>query len=431
MTPGQQWTAKDIFAFPCVAATPKRSSYFTHFGESSLKNFARQARTGVPFNLMHIRQPRSYGYSFAGFFDGDSKDARAAIYIPRGRTFAPGFPTSNQVIDDIRTRMLREVSVGISEGDYICDVCGKYVFGMDCPHIPGMQLEDGSGYATCTIRNAHLIHIAGADSGACPGAVIGGAQQSTFEIEGSGMENYLAGLREKGNKADQPKRNEWADRLQLTSGRYFSTGGIHIVTPATGTEDRSMNFLTLLAAAFAAKGMTAAQAAVLSVNAEDPQAVTNAIMQQFEAHARAHVDSHPLLLKLKEYSIDSPDGLARLKASADEATSFREELLTDAKSEAERAFGSADKVPAGLIDALKNMSTDHIKTMRATWKAQADALVGITPGGTGSRQTSPMQIHNPAIFADQRTDDDDQVPEIIEKAAEKAAEMATARHGAK
>jgi hypothetical protein len=177
---------EDVFVFPCVMANRIMSGHAIRMGDSSLEKFALDATQGTPYHIMHDRLIRNAGMTYAGHYDPESGESRAAVFLVRGRQIEAGGTRvfTNQEIADIQQGLRRDVSVGPA-GPYVewqCDLCESDMMSLDCPHIPGMKDDYTGDWATATIHNAHLCELSGVDRGAIPGAQIGRSQTGQGQL---------------------------------------------------------------------------------------------------------------------------------------------------------------------------------------------------------------------------------------------------------
>lgn len=187
---------EDVYTFPAVISSKRLDSHFTRMAESSLKNYADDARTGVAFMNSHKHGELAMGYSYDGRLEGDGNTAPEAdtpqvladFYLIRGLNLN-GLPT-DEMIKGIQTDMIRDVSIGFCGGDYICSICGQDLFDFECRHYPGMEFEvvdnpqaDPEDQTTTTrtcfawIENANLSEVSAVFDGSNPDAMILKAQQ--------------------------------------------------------------------------------------------------------------------------------------------------------------------------------------------------------------------------------------------------------------
>lgn len=180
------------FVFAAEISNTRLDSYYTHMALSTLRNFAQGANEGVAFLDSHDGRKLPIGYSLSGTFEEQGEFGRvlAEFYITPGINFGGqhSFASTDDLIRAIKTRVVRDVSVGFYGGRYICDLCHQPYYGgwMDdhyCPHIAGWEYEieaDGQiERVTCTvtIHDSKLSEVSAVFDGATPGAMILKAEQ--------------------------------------------------------------------------------------------------------------------------------------------------------------------------------------------------------------------------------------------------------------
>jgi hypothetical protein len=167
--------------------------YFGRMGESTLKNFANDASAGVPFLDSHNNRNLGYGQSLSGRFEATGELMRtvADFYTVPGIRFSGGqsYASSDDFILAVKSRLVRDVSVGFHGGMSICDICSADMFAFDwetwrflCPHMPGVEYPVGDRgnevvLATFTQEDSRLGEVSGVYDGATPGAMIEKAQR--------------------------------------------------------------------------------------------------------------------------------------------------------------------------------------------------------------------------------------------------------------
>lgn len=157
-------------------------SHFTHMAESTLRNYASDAKEGVAFLKGHNWQALPIGYSLDAAYEieGDKKRVVADFYT------VAGLAETDDLIARMKSGILRDVSVGFHGGTMQCDLCQRGFW--ECPHIPGLKYEvkDGdtvrSKLATFTIEDARLSEVSGVFDGSTPGAMILKAQERANEL---------------------------------------------------------------------------------------------------------------------------------------------------------------------------------------------------------------------------------------------------------
>ena len=179
--------------FLCRVATgalvPDRFCYFDN--DTSMKNFAEDAVSGVPIMQAHSWSDVGIGYSFNSEHLTSKKEVNVAAYITKGyglnsRDYTYG--SSDNYILALENRDIREVSMGISGGRSVCSICGGNIWSYrECPHYPGREYEVGANktkkLCTYTIYGAYLDEVSFVANGAVPGAIILKSQEMCYNKE--------------------------------------------------------------------------------------------------------------------------------------------------------------------------------------------------------------------------------------------------------
>ncbi len=158
-------------------------SYFTRMMPSTLDNFTADAKAGVSFLNSHRHNELPFGRSLDAHQEdsGDKQRVIADFFTLPGLNL--NGVTTDHFIDGVRSGIISDVSVGFSQGEMICGICGKDYRSMDCPHLPGMKYEEKTGstikstLCTVSIENARLAEVSGVYDGATPDATILKAQR--------------------------------------------------------------------------------------------------------------------------------------------------------------------------------------------------------------------------------------------------------------
>lgn len=366
------YKAEDLYGFPCVMATDKLTDYGTRMGASSLINFASDAENGVPYHIMHERQPAPYGYTFAGQYDAGSNQARAGVFIPRGRMPAgKDGRSSNQEISDLMAGMRREVSVGFGGAlmSMTCDVCQQDAMSWDCPHVPGMRY-DGK-LSTATVDNARLVELSGVDRGACPGAVVGKAREMFAR-----------------NQFSAKSFADWCDRTHVPNElRTYS------IPANAGEGEKPMALRAALIGALSALALGEFANSLSNIE-DDPEKLSQALAGKVRSHIDTEVASKlaadPLLGALKTAEIGDPAKLQETLKSADYGRTAATKLRADAKAEGIRALGQEQA--AGIEQTLASLPIEAVEVLKRTWTSTADAKYGTQKDKPADRQTLPGKL---------------------------------------
>lgn len=174
-------TDEDVFIFSAQISNNNLDTYFTRMDESTLRNFAADAKEGVSLQDSHDRGKLGYGQSFDSVLEIDGEKSRviADFYTIRGINFGGqhSYASTDDFIRAIEMRVVRDVSVGWYGGEEICDICGNEIWGWfsDCPHLPGVEYaigDQGKETVICTasIIDARLSEVSVVYDGATPEA---------------------------------------------------------------------------------------------------------------------------------------------------------------------------------------------------------------------------------------------------------------------
>lgn len=403
-----------IFVAPAVMANRNISSYCLNMGDSTLRQMAKDAAESRSYHIMHERAYRNVGTTYGGYFDPVSGEARAAIYLIRGRNFEENkikYSTS-QEITDIQTRQRKYVSVG-QGGPYanlICNICNKpplsfwdWLFGDDdsedegCTHLIGMKTEDGT-IATARVENGTLVEFSGVDAGAIPGSMIGRASSGDVNaqvirpedfryLQPSEAENAVpsplpAGSFREGYAAKSlimfragriPRRDfgHFLDVQRMADKtRGFSTP--RETSRSAGEGNNKMNFQEFIRS-LAAQGI------------QVPASVTDETgLAQFLAGLNTRANSANVFAPLTAAGVTDESGVARLLREAEDGRAFAaraDDELSKAMIRAGFGLEADGKTP-------KNFSTYSVlppaEKLRAaeTFNRQAERGLGFSDDGT-------------------------------------------------
>ena len=168
-------------------------SRYLFLGDTTLKNCALACNRGVAFMNSHrtggMSHPTElpFGKTFWGTFGRDENGVGRVlfgVYMLRG--VAPNGdsgPSTDDLSAMIDAGTLADVSVGLSGGMALCDLCGTNLEETDCGHVPGTTYGCGDkekksqkargvpdGRATYTLVNAEMSEVSAVYDGAVPGA---------------------------------------------------------------------------------------------------------------------------------------------------------------------------------------------------------------------------------------------------------------------
>ena len=396
------------FTFEAEISSTALDAYFTHMADSTLRNFARDAATGVALLDSHDGYKLGVGYSTGGRYEEEDSEGRVVVsfYIVPGLRFggSHSFASSDDYIRAIRSGVVRDVSVGFHGGRWICDLCGQHYFGQGsaCNHVAGWEYEierDGRmtrEVCTVAIHDARLSEVSLVYDGATPGAMILKAEQ---EAAAGRLSPAMTRQLERQYRVRLPRAvattvlgggsADWT--IQIGDGRAV-TGG----QPAERGQGVTMNKrdndeveVTPVEPQQPAEDAPEAEAPVVD---EEARAMLEAIRQVTTRSAAPQgitLDAavrwlNDQLVEVAGQRDAAQAEIARLQPLADQGRAYREELINQAVAEGVRAMGEA--FPEETYRAmLVNAPLEHVRQVRDTFAAQAAERF---PGG---RQTRDAQ----------------------------------------
>ena len=186
----KELNAEDLFIFPTVPATDALDAYFWKQDARSLQNFAEDAANGVAIMNSHrtggfgkmaelpigrsffgrvVPSSGLYGDMIAGDLGKSNFSVLSAAYMLRDHS--PNGYNTDEVIRGVEAGTIFDLSVTFIPQTVRCDLCQEDLFDFyACPHIPGLEYEDGM--CTATSENAHIIEYSFVYDGALPGSVV-------------------------------------------------------------------------------------------------------------------------------------------------------------------------------------------------------------------------------------------------------------------
>ncbi|MBV9849827.1 MAG: hypothetical protein JO250_09165 [Armatimonadetes bacterium] len=378
--------------------------------KSTLANIAADAESGVSFMNSHrtggLSAPAEmpFGRTFAGQYQEWTEDrggpekiihrrALIGFYMLRGvQPNGEQGPTTDALHAMIGGGTVADVSVGLHDGDKVCDVCGQELYAYDtesgsylCPHAPGttrrMTPEQKAaqkargvpdGAASYSLVDARCHEVSAVFDGAVPGA---------------GFRKTLALARAAGLTPDETQEARHAFASLLTPGDkdlfkkpLFAgdTNGGDLMNDEL--DERAETILTR-----ALKKMGFGPAAPATDPAPAPAATITSAQKV-------------LLDACFASGVDSPDRLADLQARAAAGDEYAALVKEEAKKEAVRLFGPAKGAArAAEIDGL---SLAAAQARRDEWREISDADYRTSEGRGATRQTVPTALPNHAQSAE-------------------------------
>lgn len=174
-------TLDDVFTFSGICSNDRMDSYLTRMDPTTtLKNYAEDLRNGVPLLPGHDITKNPYGRSYDGEFiqaeADESNQVRGHWYI-LNNTNLNGENTGD-TIRAIKAGILKDMSVGFGNPNmwYRCSSCGRDVMNFDCPHLPGMEDEEGR-VTFAWVVEGRLREVSTVYKGATPGSWIDKARE--------------------------------------------------------------------------------------------------------------------------------------------------------------------------------------------------------------------------------------------------------------
>lgn len=400
---GEEW-----YWFTAEVSSMALDAYYTHMADDTLRNFAREAATGVALLDSHDGYKLGVGYSAGGRYEEEDGNGRAlgVFYIVPGIRFGGrhSFAGTDDYIRAIKNGAVRDVSVGFYGGRLVCDLCHQpyYGRGTTCNHVAGWEYEierDGKmvrEVCTVTIHEAHLSEVSLVYDGATPGAMILKAEQ---EAEAGRLSPAMVRQIERQYRIRLP-RPEAADtalRFGPQVSPYLTTGSTSTIVISAQPEingERTMTMdeeTTEFVEQEIVETETAVDAAVEGESVEAERAVLTEV-RQAAAESPAPRDASPAeavrwlsrqLAQATQERDAAQQEVARLQPLADQGTAYRRQMIEETVAEGVRAMG--DAFPEETYRAmLENAPLEHVRQVRDTFAGQAKARF---PGG---RQTSGL-----------------------------------------
>lgn len=346
---------EDVFVFPCVMASrAMRRDRNWSFGDTSLKQFAEDADAGVPYLLSHEDSHAIGGYTYAGYFDTQTGQARAAVYLVRGKKMdGGGYSEVEWTTDDeiaaIQAGLRRSVSVGPTAGSAVlyCNICKAPYYGGDCPHWIG---DDYNGVVCSGMyEGCGLAELSGVYSGAIPDALIGASMESmqkklAASVNSSPYLNKNAPLAQK----EQRMSDLQTAPTRLTLGARLSGWGSKIAASVLGAKDDTPEGIS--------------------------EGIKAGVTAEVEAQVAAQVATHPLLTALAGAGITTPEQLSASLSLVEAGRKYETQINDALKAAAVRAHGENSPVKLAAANVL---SLEDKEATISAWNELADAKLGV------------------------------------------------------
>ena len=150
-------------------------------GDDTLRNFARQAKSGVQVKDSH-EWKNGFGRTFDAKYEKSESRVVSGLRITRDMPLgdSKSYPNSDAFVTAIEDEIITQVSIGAYGGDLVCNICNASMYSSrDCYHWPLITylVTDDDGVkekvvCTATYVGGKLREVSLVDKGACPGAEI-------------------------------------------------------------------------------------------------------------------------------------------------------------------------------------------------------------------------------------------------------------------
>ena len=363
------------FFWSAEVSNSQVDSYFTHMLDSTLQNFANDASAGVAFLRGHRHDELPIGQSLAGHIvdTGSIRSVHADFYTLPGLNLN-GFSTDD-LISGIRGGIIRDVSVGFSQGKMFCDLCKMDYRSWDCPHVAGMKYDmqgsENGVICTVSIDGARLSEVSAVYDGATPDATILKAQRmiDAGELKPEAVQLLEARYRMKfSSKRSFPSIDVEPKTQKSAAVRSADSADDK---PQGGTKLEFEQIVNQVREVLAVDADTDLVSTVLSISSERERLKTEVDT------ATKELDT--LRAKVLELTPQAKDG-----------AQYRADLIAEALGEGVRAMG--DKFNAETYtNVLSNASLDVVKQMKADW-----AVIG-NSRFSGGRKTTDEGEQAPGV----------------------------------
>lgn len=373
---------RDLVTWSATVSNGNLDAYFTRMHESSLRNFVQDALSGLSFMNSHRtggwtgQAELPLGHSFDARYVGPSGPGPARVeesfYSLRG--LAPNGAaglTVDQFIENVRSGIARDISIGFIPGSYRCSIDGLDWSSYDCRHWPGRTYprlnakgEDTgeTDLAYLWVHDAHQTEASSVYDGATPGCMVNKARRMAAAGE---------------IRAETIDWLEQRYRINLPHPARSSSGAdlereIPAPTPPQEVPPVDLTDADVAAVRLALTETGAAPDAALPLT------------------VRAVVDELKTLRALPaEIARLTPiaEEVERLRPLADEGRAYRADIVEQAITEGKRARGD-DFAEETYRALLGSVPLETVKRMRDDWAKDAQRLL---PGGRQSVDTDETQ----------------------------------------
>jgi hypothetical protein len=368
----------EVFVLPATLSTDQDDAYFTLMDESSLRNYAGEARLGRPVMSLHKtakhgifgtepgEQPigRVFHGEFVETDAGRRTDTLSYLvrgYHPNGQSQ----PGSDDFIAGIRSGIQAAISIGFSvrdDGSFRCTVCERDMLHDEkCDHLFGGTYELPSGEkrrARGRIVNAHFREQTLCAEGATPGCVTLKAER--LLASGLASDKQVRALEDEYGVRMLRERpaTQW-----MGTASFAPTAGPGIITSSSRTllpQEVAMTpqeFARSLGISDAPADLSWEGLRAAVVSASRFQASEQALAAANERAERAEAET------------------ARLRPLADERTQLRSVYIEEALADGVRAEGTdfPREAYASMFDAAP---IETIRSLGSGWRSRALASFG-------------------------------------------------------
>jgi hypothetical protein len=329
-------------------------AYYTHMLLNTLTNFQNDAKAGVSFLPGHKHDELPFGRSLDAWLENAIEPARTRVvadfYTIPGLNLN-GVQTDH-LIDGIRSGILKDVSVGFHGGRFLCDVCQRDFWDMECPHVPGVRYEvkDADGVvrvklATFGVDDAHLSEVSSVFDGATPRAEV-------IKAEREAVEGRL--------RPEAARMIEERYRVKLPAAKRSFAGASASGKGKSMELEQQFNRIREILGVDEAADVPAT-IATLTGEAE----ALRTLPSQLEAAQKRVAE------------------LEALQPLAEDGRTYRSDLIAEALAEGVRAYGDKFDEPT-YRSMLEGAKLDVIKRMKTDWATIGDNR--FAPGGRKSTE---------------------------------------------
>lgn len=192
------------FFWRALASNSEIDSHFSRMMESSLRNYAEDAKAGIQFQVSHSRTEVGWGRSLDGNLVGPKTKPRCEIDFYAIPGLRAGNISSDDFLRGMRAGIYADVSIGFIPGRFVCSICGgdmlRWWTEDGCSHFPGVKYpkEKGKGEELCIaqIEDSRLSEVSQVYDGSTPGAGNIGVEKARMVAAERGMGQRMHDLLE-------------------------------------------------------------------------------------------------------------------------------------------------------------------------------------------------------------------------------------------